>query len=157
MPLSEHVYCVVVTFKMTERVEQWICIQFCVKLEHSSMETIRMIQKTKAMGNWWLAASSQHACSGITSYAEFSVKHQITQVTQPHRSPDLVPCDFWLFPKLKSTLKGKRFHHRWDSGKYNRAWWRLGELWEVPRCLCWWGQRCHCPMYHVSCIMYLFQ
>ena len=23
--------------------------------------------------------------------------------------PDLVPCDFWLFPKLKSPLKGKRF------------------------------------------------
>ena len=37
------------------------------------------------------------------------VKHQITQVTQPRYSPDLVPCNFWLFPKLKSPLKGKRF------------------------------------------------
>ena len=36
-------------------------------------------------------------------------KHQITQETQPHYSPDLAPCDFWLFPKLKSPLKGKRF------------------------------------------------
>ena len=52
MPLSEHVYCVVVAFKMTERVEQWICIKFCVKLEHSSVETIWMIQKVTAMGNW---------------------------------------------------------------------------------------------------------
>ena len=24
-------------------------------------------------------------------------------------SPDLAPCDFWLFPKLKSPLKGRRF------------------------------------------------
>ena len=24
-------------------------------------------------------------------------------------SPDLVPCDFWLFSKLKSPLKGKKF------------------------------------------------
>ena len=39
----------------------------------------------------------------------FLVKHQITQVTQPCYSPDLVPCDFWLFPKLKLPLKGKRF------------------------------------------------
>ena len=39
----------------------------------------------------------------------FLVKHQITQVTQPPYSPDLVPCDFWLFPKLKSPLKGKGF------------------------------------------------
>jgi hypothetical protein len=23
--------------------------------------------------------------------------------------PDLVPCDIWLFPKLKSPLKGRRF------------------------------------------------
>ena len=27
---------------------------------------------------------------------------------QPY-SPDLAPCDFWLFPKLKSPLKGRRF------------------------------------------------
>ena len=39
----------------------------------------------------------------------FWVKHQITQVTQPHYSPDFVPHDFWLFPKLKSPLKGNRF------------------------------------------------
>ena len=39
----------------------------------------------------------------------FFVKHQITQVTQPHYSPDLVLCNFWIFPKLKSLLKGKRF------------------------------------------------
>ena len=52
MPLSEQVYCVVVTFKMTEVVEQQICINFCIKLEHSSMENIQMIQKAAAMGNW---------------------------------------------------------------------------------------------------------
>ena len=45
MPLSEHVYCVAVTFKMTERVEQRICMQFCIKLEHCSVETTGMIQK----------------------------------------------------------------------------------------------------------------
>ena len=39
----------------------------------------------------------------------FLAKHQIAQVTQPLYSPDLAACDFWLFPKLKSSLKGKRF------------------------------------------------
>ena len=43
--MSEHVYCVVIAFKMIECVEQRICIKFCVKLEHSSTETIQMIQK----------------------------------------------------------------------------------------------------------------
>ena len=49
------------------------------------------------------------ASSCTMSGAEFLAKHQITQVTQPPYSPDWVPCDFWLFPKLKSPLKGKRF------------------------------------------------
>ena len=61
------------------------------------------------MGNWWLTASSrQHTRSCITSCAEVFVKQQITQETQPRYSPDLIPCDFWLFPKLKSPLTGKR-------------------------------------------------
>ena len=108
MPLSEDLYCVAVTFKMTERVEQQICIKFCIKLKHSSAETIQMIQKTAAMSNWWLAASSwQHSLSCITSHAELLAKHQITQVTQTSYSTDLLSCDFWLFPKLKS-LKGKK-------------------------------------------------
>ena len=45
MPLSEHVHCVAITFRMTEQVEQRICIKFCVKLEHSSAETMGMTQK----------------------------------------------------------------------------------------------------------------
>ena len=43
--MSECVYCVVIAFKTTEQVEQQNCIKFCVKLEHSCMETIQMIQK----------------------------------------------------------------------------------------------------------------
>ena len=73
---------------------------------------LRVVQEATAMSNWWLAASSQkntpaHAC--IESHVEFLAKHQFTQVTQPLYSPDLVPWDFWLFPKLKSPLKGKKF------------------------------------------------
>ena len=71
---------------------------------------IWMIQKAEAMGNWWLAASlGQCTCSCIMSCAELLVKHRITQVIQPPYSPNLVPCSFWLFPKLKSPLKGKQF------------------------------------------------
>ena len=110
MLLSEHVYCVVVIFKMTEQAEQWKCVKFCIKLEHSSMETIWVIQKAAAMGNWWLTASSQQCThSSIMSPAEFFGKTSNHLVTQPHYSPDLALCDFWLFLKLKSSLKGKRF------------------------------------------------
>jgi len=36
-------------------------------------------------------------------------KHHITQVCQLPYGTDLAPCDFWLFPKLKSSLKWGRF------------------------------------------------
>ena len=51
MPLSEHLYCVAIPFKMTEQVEQQICIKFALSLNYSFTEIIWMIQKPEAMGN----------------------------------------------------------------------------------------------------------
>jgi transposase len=39
----------------------------------------------------------------------FLAKNKMTVVPQPPYSPDLAPADFFLFPKLKSALKGCRF------------------------------------------------
>ena len=92
---------------MPEQVEQRICTKFCVKLEHSSTETIWMIQKAAAMGNWWLAASSQQCtCLYIMSCVGETSNHPGDSA--PYHL-DLVPCDFWLLPKLKLPLKGKKF------------------------------------------------
>jgi hypothetical protein len=33
----------------------------------------------------------------------------MTLALHPPYSPDLAPCDFFLFPKLKMKLKGRRF------------------------------------------------
>jgi hypothetical protein len=40
---------------------------------------------------------------------EFLAKKSITKLDHPPYSPDLAPCDFWLFPELKTALKGCRF------------------------------------------------
>ena len=42
-------------------------------------------------------------------FREFLAKNSITKMDDPSYSPDLAPCDFWLFPKLKNALKGQRF------------------------------------------------
>ena len=92
-----------ITFKMTEQVEKRICIEFCVKLEHSSLETIHVIYKATAMGNLVIGSFITKIPTHTSCLMQvFFVKHKITQVTQ-------APCNFWLFPKLKSPLKGKRF------------------------------------------------
>ena len=141
---------------MTEWVEQRICIKFCVKLEHSSTENSHMIQKAATMGNWWLAASPwQCACSCITSRAVFWWNIKSLRWLSPLYSPYMVPWDFWLFPKLESPLKGKRFQTT-NEIQENTSWKliRLGKQCDVLRCLLWRGLRRHCPLYNVSCMFF---
>ena len=108
--LSEHVHCVAVSFKMTGWVEQQIFIKFCMKLEHSSKKLFIGFRRPQlwAIGDRQLQHDNMPTCESHLLQS-FLAKHQINQVTQLSYSPDLVPCDFWLFPKWKSPLKGKRF------------------------------------------------
>ena len=45
---------------------------------------------------------------------------KITELEHPAYSPDLAPCDFWLFSRLKKDLAGKHFKNRIDLG--NAVW-----------------------------------
>jgi hypothetical protein len=42
-------------------------------------------------------------------------------IPHPPYSPDLAPCDFALFPKLKKKLKGWRFENVSDIQKESQA------------------------------------
>jgi len=57
-----------------------------------------------------------HASLLIRSYL---AKHQTSVVPHPPYSPDLVPADFFLFPKLKTTLKWRRFQTIEETEKKN--------------------------------------
>jgi transposase len=58
----------------------------------------------------YLASAPQQCTIHTTlSVREFLAKHSIPVVPHPPYSPDLAPCDFFFFSRLKSTLKGKRF------------------------------------------------
>ena len=39
----------------------------------------------------------------------FLTNNNMTVVPHPPYSPNLAPCDFFLFPKMKMKLKGRRF------------------------------------------------
>ena len=39
----------------------------------------------------------------------FLAKNNTVIMPQPPYSPDLAPCDFFLFPRLKTPMKGRRF------------------------------------------------
>ena len=40
---------------------------------------------------------------------DFLLDHGVRLMTHPAYSPDLSPCDFFLFPKLKSKMRGRQF------------------------------------------------
>ena len=42
-------------------------------------------------------------------FSQFLAKNNMTVIPHPPYSPDLTPCDFFLFPKLKLRMKGRRF------------------------------------------------
>ena len=54
------------------------------------------------LGDWFLHHDKSPAHTALASLGW-------TVVPNPPYSPDLVPCDFFLFPTMKKTLKGKRF------------------------------------------------
>ena len=45
----------------------------------------------------------------IILVTDYLTKMGIKTVPQPPYCPDLAPCDFWLFPKLKENLRGCRY------------------------------------------------
>jgi len=46
---------------------------------------------------------------------DFLAAENVQLVTHPPYSPDLAPCDFWLFPKVKEQLRGRRFESDSDA------------------------------------------
>ena len=56
--------------------------------------------------NWILHHDNAHAHAAF-SVAQFLTPKGITVMPQPLYSPDLAPCDFFLFQKSKSAVKGQ--------------------------------------------------
>ena len=57
----------------------------------------------------WMLHHDKAPCHTAISVIEFLAKKGIPVVPQPPYSPDLSPCDFFLFPKLKFHLNGRHF------------------------------------------------
>ena len=107
---------------MTDRVDQQICITFCVKLEHSSTEIMWWFRRPhwRATGDWQFHHSNTpaHASRLMQSFFGQTSNHSGNSVPLQFRFGTL---QLLAFPKLKSPLKGRDFRWQWDSGKYDGA------------------------------------
>jgi transposase len=72
---------------------------------------------------------------------EFLTKKSILKLDHPPYSPDLAPCNFWLFPKLKTALKGHRFSEISDIQGHPMTILQSIPEEEFQKCFEWWKHR----------------
>ena len=63
---------------------------------------------TQHSGSWFLLHDNTPVHRAV-AVQEFLARKQVCMLYHPPYSPDLLPCDYLLFPKLKLPLKGRLF------------------------------------------------
>ena len=61
-----------------------------------------------APGSWFLLHDNAPVHRAV-AVQEFLARKKVCVLNHPPYSPDLSPCDYFLFPKLKLPLKGRLF------------------------------------------------
>jgi len=72
-------------------------------------EAIRLNRPELWKDNFWFLHHDNAPSHTALVLRDHFAKNSTHIVPQPLYSPDLVPCDFWLFSKLKRLLRGHRF------------------------------------------------
>jgi transposase len=72
-------------------------------------EKVRRKRPQLWRNNSWFFHHDNGPAHALLLIRDFLANTNITVLHQPPYLPDLAPADFSLFPKLKSTLKGRRF------------------------------------------------
>jgi hypothetical protein len=67
--------------------------------------------------NYWILHHDNAPANKALSVKQFLAKKSIIEMRHPSYPPDFAPNDFWLFLKLKSALKGRRFQDTGDKKK----------------------------------------
>lgn len=83
--------------------------EYYIQVLRRLREAIRRKRPELWRNNNWLLHHDNAPPHTALVIREFLTKHSTTVMPQPPYSPDMAPCDFFLFPKLKRPLKGQRF------------------------------------------------
>jgi histone-lysine N-methyltransferase SETMAR len=95
--------------KLRDTQDQTVNQQFYLQvLQRLRLAVSSKRPQKRAAGAWALHHDNAPAHTAH-SIQVFLASHGIHVVQQPPYSPDMAPCDFWLFPQVKTVLKGKGF------------------------------------------------
>jgi hypothetical protein len=83
--------------------------QFYLGVMELLLKRIRRVRPEFHNSKDWFLLHDNAPAHTASDVACFLARKRVTVLHHPSYSPDLAPADFFLFPKLKSQLKGKRF------------------------------------------------
>ena len=90
---------------------QTINAQYYVEILGNLRDAVKRKRPELRNGEWLLLHDNAPPhTAGLTQ--QFLARNQIETVPHPPYSPDLAPCDFWLFPQMKKPLRGRHFQGR---------------------------------------------
>ena len=85
-----------------------LCHRVSMSIKRSSFSAQ---EEARVVAGQRMAASpgQQGPAHNALSIRQFLTERNVTVLDHPPYSPDLAPCDIFLFPKLKEVIKGVRF------------------------------------------------
>jgi len=69
----------------------------------------RIIRVRPEVANTWILHHDNAPCHRVFNVTQFLTSKNISVLPQPPYSPDMSPCDFFLFPRIKQVVKGTHF------------------------------------------------
>ena len=81
---------------------------YCEVLRRLRQNVRRKLPEIWKNRNWLLHHDNAPAHTSLV-VREFLTKNNVSTVPHPAYSPDMAHCDFYVFPKMKLRLKGRRF------------------------------------------------
>jgi hypothetical protein len=78
---------------------------YCVEISKHLCEAVHRIRPELWPSDWIIYHDSTPTHK-VLSVEQFLAQEWIIEVEHPLYSPDLTPKDVWLFPEIKSALKG---------------------------------------------------
>jgi len=88
---------------------QTVNVEFYCNVPPRLRDDIRRKRPELMCADNWLLRDDNAPSHRALVTREFLAHNSINTLSQPPNSPDLGPCDFFLFPKMKLQLKGSRF------------------------------------------------
>ena len=105
------------------------------------LQRMRRVRREQWEKKGWMLHHDNAPVHTAISVKRFLAEKQVPQLSQPPYSPDMAPCDLWLFPRLKEVLRGSRFEDLEDVQRNVTKVLRSIPNEEFQRCTHSWFQR----------------